>query len=527
MTASRWWGAALLGLVAGMSASPLRAAAPDLSPASMLRSLQLVQDRIANGDQAALPMQRKLLEMIDKRLREASDADFSSADGFRAVLIYAMSGGNPTTLDMLMPRLLKATDGFGAARAQAEQQAKGEGGSGEEPASEAGKSEASASEKEAAAASEGESAPAPAKGGGEGAEGEADGGEAKAEASGKAGGEKGEAAPKPAKVVSSERKLLLGVYNYLRGRPQDARAALSAIDPMAETPELGAFVALVRGTVEAETSARTAMTLLDGARLLAPGSLIEEAALRRAAPLAVALNDRAAFLGLSEDYARRFLFSPYASQWADGFVNGVMALREGLDLSALDGIATVLDPERRQVLFLRIARRAAIEHDQALADFATSRADGGASKGGEAQARLYAALPAITSDRSAEALKSLETIEPMGLSQSDRDLLATAKALAAELAALPPASAGETVAAAAPDAVSEQAEARAVAPDATPPSAAAPPAVPAEPVQAAAVAPGPVAAPQPEKAAAEAASAKMSEARKTLADIDKLLEAKN
>ena len=36
----------------------------------MVRSLQLVQDRIASGDHAALPMQRKLLEMIDKRFRE-------------------------------------------------------------------------------------------------------------------------------------------------------------------------------------------------------------------------------------------------------------------------------------------------------------------------------------------------------------------------------------------------------------------------------------------------------------------------
>ena len=36
-------------------------------PYQMVRSLQLVQDRIAGGDHAALPMQRKLLEMIDAR----------------------------------------------------------------------------------------------------------------------------------------------------------------------------------------------------------------------------------------------------------------------------------------------------------------------------------------------------------------------------------------------------------------------------------------------------------------------------
>jgi chemotaxis protein MotC len=197
----------------------------------------------------------------------------------------------------------------------------------------------------------------------------------------------------------------------------------------------------------------------------------------------------------------------------------------------------VLDSERRQVLFLRIARRAAIEHDQALADFATSRAEGGATKGGDAQARLYAALPAITSEKGAEALKSLESIDPMGLSESDRDLLATAKALAAELSAPPPAamieatpgaSPAETTAPvqAAPASVAEPAVAHAdeAAPLAVPASAERPEPL-AEIAEAAGTRPAP--APSPDQAAETAASAQLNEARKTLADIDRLLEATN
>lgn len=569
MMARRWWGAALSGLLAGMSAFPLRAEASDLTPAAMLRSLELVQDRIANGDQAAMPMQRKLLEMIDKRFREATDEDFASPDGFQAVLIYAMSGGNPTTFDVLMPRLMKAANGFEAAREDKARKARTEAGEEEEeePAEDAGHGEAPAEAHGATTAASdsgdahGEAKPAadggedghgadshvdaaPREGGHEGAEtghGADAHGEAKADAHGEVGhGNKGhggeEAAPKP-KAAPKERMLLLGVYNYLRGRPQDARAALATMDPMAETPELGAFVALVRGTVEADGDAKAAMGLLDSARLLAPGSLIEEAALRRAAPLAVALGDRAGFLHLSEDYARRFLFSPYASQWADSFVNGVMALRDGLELSALDGVATVLDTERRQVLFLRIARRAAIEHDQALADFATSRAEGGATKGGDAQAKLYAALPAITSEKGAEALKSLESIDPMGLSESDRELLATAKALAAELSAPPPAATVEAAPSPSPaetDAPVQAEPASVVEPAVAHADQAAPLAAPAsaekpEPLAEIAEAAGtrPAPAPSPDQAAETAASAQLNEARKTLADIDRLLEATN
>ncbi|TIV73516.1 MAG: chemotaxis protein MotC, partial [Mesorhizobium sp.] len=65
---------ALLLLAAG---SPSAAFARDaLQPYQLVRSLQLIQDRIAGGDHAALPMQAKLLEMIDARMRDANAEDF-------------------------------------------------------------------------------------------------------------------------------------------------------------------------------------------------------------------------------------------------------------------------------------------------------------------------------------------------------------------------------------------------------------------------------------------------------------------
>ena len=65
----------LVALASLALAGPAPAAGDsDLEPYQMVRSLQLVQDRIASGDDAALPMQRKLLEMIDQRLRHADFA---------------------------------------------------------------------------------------------------------------------------------------------------------------------------------------------------------------------------------------------------------------------------------------------------------------------------------------------------------------------------------------------------------------------------------------------------------------------
>ena len=75
-----------------------------LQPYQLVRSLQLVQDRIAAGDHAALPMQAKLLEMTDTRLRAADADDFSDPKNFRALLVYGMSGGNPVTVEAAVSR---------------------------------------------------------------------------------------------------------------------------------------------------------------------------------------------------------------------------------------------------------------------------------------------------------------------------------------------------------------------------------------------------------------------------------------
>ncbi|MGB5799346.1 MAG: chemotaxis protein MotC, partial [Mesorhizobium sp.] len=94
----------LAALVLVAVATPGRAA-ETLQPYQMVRSLQLVQDRIAAGDHAALPMQAKLLEMIDARLRSATPETFGEPKNFRALLVYGMSGGNPVTVQATASRL--------------------------------------------------------------------------------------------------------------------------------------------------------------------------------------------------------------------------------------------------------------------------------------------------------------------------------------------------------------------------------------------------------------------------------------
>ena len=314
-----------------------------LEPYQLVRSLQLVQDRIAAGDSASLPMQRKLLAMIDARLGEATEAELAKERNFNGLLVYGMSGGNPATIEAVLSKI---------------------------------------------------------------------------------------------NPDNAHRGLADGVLSYLRGRPQHAATALASVDPMKFDPELGAFLALVKGSLLAPDDPKAALKLLDIARLLSPGALVEEAALRRSVVLHTALHDPQRFLWAAQEYVRRYLRSPYASQFADGFVAGVIALHDVVPLSEVETVAALMDPEQEKVIYLRIARRAAIDGLKTLSAFAAAKAEALQGLGGEPddpRALLYASLSTVTTEP-AEVLRArLATIDRSRLSVGDQRLLDAVDELAGEL----------------------------------------------------------------------------------------------
>ena len=339
-------GVALAALSAfGAAAEGDDGAAAGLQPYQMVRSLQLVQDRIAGGDHAALPMQKKLLELIDARFRDAESREFSERRNFDALMIYAMSGGNPATVAASLGGLsLDEADGAATA----------------------------------------------------------------------------------------------GVLSYLGGDVTAARSAMAGVQPSAHPQEVAAFLALVKGSVVAGDDARAGMAMLDRARLLAPGTLVEEAALRRTLSLAVTADDAGRFMLASEQYARRFLRSPYAAQFAETFVSGIIALRKSLDLGRVEEAVSWMTQEQAKTVYLRLARRAAIDGDAELLAFASQRAIG---EGAEAQdgidprSELYSSISSVTSGTVEEVLARLSGLDASQLSSADRALLEAARTVATEVVA--------------------------------------------------------------------------------------------
>ncbi len=331
---------ALLAVAASLAAGPSRAM-ENLAPYQLVRSLQLVQDQIANGDHAALPMQQRILRMIDQRLNGSAPEDFADGRNFRALMLYAMSGGNPRTVEQLVSHLV---------------------------------------------------------------------------------------------LDEKDAKLSAGLIQYVRGNPGGAIAALTGLEPPDVSAELSPFLALVKGTVLAGKEPQKSLSLLDMARLLGPGTLVEEASLRRTMVLATQLRQPERFVAAAEQYVRRFLRSPYASQFADGFVAGVVSLHTAIDLAAVAEVMAGMTAEQSKVIYLRIARQAAIDRTQGLLDFASRGLEAGAS-GSDADPRteLYRALADVASAEPGAVRARLAGIDRRKLSASDRLLLDAAAAIVSDV----------------------------------------------------------------------------------------------
>nr|WP_307725728.1 chemotaxis protein MotC [Ciceribacter naphthalenivorans] len=335
---------ALFGLV---SAGVSRAEDMDgIEPYKMLRSLQFVQDSVVLGDHSAAEMQRFMLETIDKRLRGADPSIFAEPRNVDATLVYAMSGGNPATLEFLVARDI---DGNFDSR-----------------------------------------------------------------------------------VTDALRK-------YLSGKGTLIAKTLGDMVTEYRDAKIAPYLALVAGNVMISRDPVQALKFYDWARLTAPGTIVEEAALRRSLAVAVEGGMVGKASGYANRYARRFLHSPYASQFADLFVQLVVEHHEAFDDSGIDSVLAYMDNERQREVYLRIARKAAIKGLKDMARQAADRARllSGTAEGADALANLYGGLAGIPTEKVGAAMAAIAAIPDEILSPSDRALRDAAAAIAEEVVRKP------------------------------------------------------------------------------------------
>lgn len=320
--------------------------APTGNPVAWVRTLQLLQDRVAAGSLAAHESQPLLISRINADLLKVAPGIWADRHNVRAAIVFALSGGGPAIL-----RRLTAPDGPGA----------------------------------------------------------------------------------------PEAPLVRGALAYIEGREAEANRLLGDLDTTELPPTLAGAIGLTQASLTVTENPLRAIALLDRVRLLLPGTLAEEGALRREIFTLGQIGDLKKFEALAIQYLRRFQHSIYAGNFRQRLAYQLTQFDVGRDagrFAVLNRILNELGLESRRDLYLLIARTAIQEGKTASALLAADRALAlSAPESPEAvQGRLYRAAAEIVTLATFESgLRTLRSLDRTKVLPRDLPLLETALSTAEEI----------------------------------------------------------------------------------------------
>ncbi len=248
-------------------------------------------------------------------------------------------------------------------------------------------------------------------------------------------------------LTGVDERLVKGALAYGEGRAGEAAQLLLDIDARGLDASLAGHVALVQSMLVGKEERKRAVTLLDDARLLAPGTLIEESALRRLMGLLPALGDFDRYEQIASQYFRRFSTSVYAEEPRRQFIAEVtrgkyaaVPARWTRLMSVIQGWPSAL----RKELCLALAEEGIIAGKlplvRAVAGEAarmTSASADGADKRDGARSKVYEAAALIVTDEYPRGLELLKAIDRSQLGSSDAELLDAARDIAKQVRRLP------------------------------------------------------------------------------------------
>jgi chemotaxis protein MotC len=237
-------------------------------------------------------------------------------------------------------------------------------------------------------------------------------------------------------VPASEIPLMRGALAYVLGNETEAEKRLSAIDARRLPLRLAGPMAFTQSVIETGRDSTKAIELLDLARLLAPGTLVEEAALRREIMLEADQHDVERVARLARQYASRF----GASIYAEGFLQtlaGALAQSGAIDSAAnfakFHGFFAALGPDTRRGFLLGLACAATLTGRFEVAAAAAAAALDGVAPDSveEARGKLYEATARILTPDYDAGLAELQGVNAARLDRHDQELLAAARSVAA------------------------------------------------------------------------------------------------
>ncbi|MGO4451474.1 chemotaxis protein MotC [Phyllobacterium sp. TAF24] len=237
------------------------------------------------------------------------------------------------------------------------------------------------------------------------------------------------------KLESISPKLVAGSLAYADGNPLGIVDNFSGELPPDIPSELVASISLVTAAQLAAIDAPTALKRLDYIRLTAPGTLLEEAALRRGLMMAANLGDKDKVKLLARNYLQRFALSPYSEDFFRQLVDAVMVLKGKISNDEIEEIASLAWTGARLPFYLRIARGAIVVGDMPRARFMSQKAEALAQslKADDTQARLYLGISNVGTDKTTDAVRMLSELPKDRLHERDVKLLEAATAMGGKI----------------------------------------------------------------------------------------------
>jgi len=239
-------------------------------------------------------------------------------------------------------------------------------------------------------------------------------------------------------VPASEIPLMRGALAYVMGNEAEAAKRLADIDPRSLPLRLAGPMAFAQSVIETGRDPAKAIERLDLARLFAPGTLVEEAALRREVMLVADQRDLDRLALLARQYASRFGASIYADAFLQGMAGALTksgAIESEKNLDKLKGFFAALTPDSRRVFLLGLARAAILAgRFEVAAKAARAALDIVAPDSvDEARGRLYESMARILTPEYDDGLAELQSVAQSKLDRRDLELLLAARGVAAYL----------------------------------------------------------------------------------------------
>lgn len=228
-------------------------------------------------------------------------------------------------------------------------------------------------------------------------------------------------------ATSQQRAMAKGVLSFTLNRPKTALKLIGDVDPRTVDAPLAAPLSLALASLKISEDPERGVALFDEARLQAPDTAVEEAAMRREIPLLFNQKQLARAMQLTSRYVRRFGRSPYSPGFyyavAENLVASDIVAPKPL-LASFNASVETVEPDIKTELFLTISREALLRGKRDLAKEAAALAsplNSEASPAG-ARAKLFAAAADAPSDLAQSALATLESIRTEQLEPDDLEI---------------------------------------------------------------------------------------------------------